>query len=69
MKKAAQLREQTNEELLALKSENEREIFALRNALTSSDKEAKPHERIEKRRENARIETILGERKRAHAKQ
>ena len=67
--KADNLREKSNEELEVLFGDNQKEIFALRNAAANSDKQATPHQRIEKKRENARIQTILTERKRAHAKE
>jgi len=62
MAKATELREQTDEELIALEADKRKEIFELRNSFAKKDKEVKPQSIRDKRKDVARILTILGQR-------
>jgi large subunit ribosomal protein L29 len=62
MAKAKDLREMSSEELLAQDAELRKEIYEVRNALSSKKEDAKPHQIQVKRKEIARILTILRER-------
>ncbi len=57
------LREKTEDELISLYTELDKEIFALRNELKVARKLEKPHLLREKKKTKARILTILGEKK------
>ncbi len=62
MTKAAQLREQSDEELKLLLKEKSTSIYHIRNKLALNDKEAKPSEVRKERKDVARIKTIQRER-------
>ena len=57
--KKEQLKDQSAKELTARTQELDREIYALRNELATQRKLEKPHLIKEKRKEKARILTIL----------
>lgn len=59
MSDAKELRQQSDDELLALLEEKRSKIYQLRCSLAKNDKEAKPHFLREERRDIARIHTIL----------
>ncbi|MEM8727437.1 MAG: 50S ribosomal protein L29 [Chlamydiota bacterium] len=59
MLKASELIDQSNEELKARYKDICRDIFELRNRLLVSRKLEKPHELKEKKKDRARILTIL----------
>ncbi len=61
MSKASDLRDQTSVELEALKRDLDKEIFSLKNKLKYSDQSKKTHLISEKKRDRARILTILTE--------
>ncbi len=58
-KKKQVLRDQSKEEMLAAIGDLDRELFALRNELATQRKLEKPHLMKEKRKQKARILTIL----------
>lgn len=58
-KKKKELRDQSAAELQALSRDLEREVFELRNELSLNRKLEKPHMLKAKRREKARVLTIL----------
>lgn len=58
-KKKAELGDQSVAELTALKRDLEREVFELRNELSMNRKLEKPHLLKAKRREKARVLTLL----------
>ena len=59
MAKKKQLRDQSIEELKAMHREIDRDIFSLRNELAMQRKLEKPHLIKAKRKERARVLTIL----------
>lgn len=63
-KKKQQLRDQSQEELLSQAAGLDRELFALRNELALQRRLEKPHLIKEKRRQKARILTILTQKQR-----
>jgi ribosomal protein L29 len=63
MAKAADLRVQSTEELEALLRENKAKMFTMRSAIASNDKEMKPSMLRVLRKDNARVLTILTERR------
>lgn len=62
MTKAAELRAQSDAELVALENDNRKEIFQMRNAIALRSKEANPQDVRKKRKDIARVKTILRER-------
>lgn len=64
MTKASELREKSDGELQAFLLSMREEIFKFRNAIASKSKEVKPHFIRERRKDIARVEEILGQRKR-----
>lgn len=64
MLQAKDLRQEAVEELQAMAEEIEREIFEIRNELKMNRKIEKPHLLKEKRKDRARILTIMTEKKR-----
>jgi large subunit ribosomal protein L29 len=63
MPKAKELRDQSTEELQALYMDLSKEIFELRNELKTTRKLEKPHLIQFKKRDRARVLTILREKK------
>ncbi|QZA58312.1 50S ribosomal protein L29 [Candidatus Rhabdochlamydia porcellionis] len=63
MPKAKELRDQSREELQALYADLSKEIFELRNELKTTRKLEKPHLIRLKKRDKARVLTILQEKK------
>ena len=63
MLKAKELKDQSTEELNALELDLSREIFELKNELKTARKLEKPHLLKEKRKDRARILTILSQKK------
>lgn len=63
MPKAKELRDQSKEELQALYVDLSKEIFELRNELKTTRKLEKPHLIRFKKRDRARVLTILREKK------
>ena len=63
MKKAKDLRNESDEQLLSTIEDREKELFGLKNEFALSHKVEKSHLMCEKRRDIARIKTILRERK------
>lgn len=63
MPKAKELRDQSTEELQALYTDLSKEIFQLRNELKTTRKLEKPHLIPSKKRDRARVLTILREKK------
>jgi large subunit ribosomal protein L29 len=63
MTKVKDLRNESDDQLVSLIAEREKELFDLKNELALSHKVEKSHVICEKRREIARIKTILTERK------
>ena len=61
MLNAKELREQSSEELDLLLHDTKKELFALRNELRETKKLEQPHLITEKRRQIARILTVLCE--------
>lgn len=61
MAKAKELREQSQEELKALYQDLSKELFALRNEMKIARKMEKPHLVRFKKRDRARVLTILRE--------
>ncbi|MDR2539196.1 MAG: 50S ribosomal protein L29 [Chlamydiales bacterium] len=61
MPKAKELRDQSKEELQALYADLSKEIFELRNELKTTRKSEKPHLIRLKKRDRARVLTILQE--------
>ncbi len=68
MKKEQNLRDQSDDQLLSLIDDCEKELFGLRNELALSHKVDKPSLFRKKRRDIARANTILTERKSKGAK-
>jgi large subunit ribosomal protein L29 len=66
-KKKKELKDQSAKELHARLMELDREIFALRNELATQRKLDKPHQIREKRKDKARILTILTQKNRNEA--
>ncbi len=64
MLKAKDLRNEAIEELQAMVQEISREIYELRNELRISRKLEKPHLLVSKKKDRARILTIISEKKR-----
>ncbi len=62
MTKAKDLRTQSNEELKAQVQDMRKEIFELRNALSSKREDVKPSQISVKKKDLARILTVLRER-------
>lgn len=62
MAKAKELREHSDAELEAQVTDLRKEIFALRNAVSSKKEDVKPYQIQMKRKDVARILTILSER-------
>ncbi|KAG6559502.1 Ribosomal L29 protein [Candidatus Rhabdochlamydia oedothoracis] len=62
-KKAKELRDQSKEELQALYADLSKEIFELRNELKTTRKLEKPHLIRLKKRDRARVLTVLQEKK------
>ncbi len=62
MSKPDNLRSQTDEELQAQCEDLRKEIFELKNAVASQQKDAKPYQIQQKRKDVARCLTILRER-------
>ncbi len=67
MTKAKDLRNESNEQLVSMVADLEKELFDLKNEMALSHKVEKSHQMCEKRRNIARIKTILSER--AHKEQ
>lgn len=63
MLKAKELRDQSSEELQSLSTDLSKEIFELRNELKTTRKLEKPHLIRMKRRDRARVLTILRQKK------
>lgn len=63
MLKAKELRDQSSEELQSLSTDLSKEIFDLRNELKTTRKLEKPHLIRMKRRDRARVLTILRQKK------
>lgn len=63
MLKVKELQDQSEQELTALSSDLEKEVFQLRNELNVSRKLEKPHLLKAKRRDRARVLTILSQKK------
>jgi len=63
MPKAKELRDQSKEELQALYADLSKEIFELRNELKTTRKLEKPHLIRLKKRDRARVLTVLQEKK------
>jgi ribosomal protein L29 len=63
MTKAKDLRPQSNEELSALIAERQKAMYQLRCRMANKDKDVKPHQIKECRKDIARAKTILGQRK------
>lgn len=61
MKKAKEFRDQPQGDLAALLKDTRHELFELRNQRSASKKLEKPHQIRHKRREIARILTVLNE--------
>ena len=59
MAKKKELKEQSIDELKAMAKDLDREIFHLRNELSTQSKLEKPHQIKEKRKEKARVLTIM----------
>lgn len=59
MAKKKELKEQSIDELKAMAKDLDREIFHLRNELSTQRKLEKPHQIKEKRKEKARVLTIM----------
>lgn len=66
-KKKTELKDQSVKELQARAHELDREIFQLRNELATQRKLEKPHQIKEKRKDKARILTILTQKNRKEA--
>jgi len=62
MAKAKDLREQSDDELQAQCEEMRKEIFMMKNALSSKKEDVKPYQIQMKRKDVARILTVLRER-------
>ncbi len=62
MTKASDLRSRSDEELQGLLYDLRKEIFDKENVLARKEKDVQPYEVIQKRREIARILTVLRER-------
>jgi large subunit ribosomal protein L29 len=62
MTKAQDLRSQTPEDLKAQLPKLRKEIFGLRNAVSSKKEDVKPYQIMMKRKDVARILTVLRER-------
>lgn len=65
MSKAKDLRDQTVEELQATLIDTKKELFELKNEIKVNKKIEKPHQLSEKRRNVARLMTIMNEKKNA----
>jgi len=63
MLKAKELRDRSEQELIALEQDLAKEIFKFRNELRVNKKLEKPHRIREKKKERARVLTILREKK------
>lgn len=63
MPKAKELRDQSKEELKALYADLSKEIFELRNELKTTRKLEKPHLIRLKKKDRARVLTVLQEKK------
>lgn len=63
MSKAKDLRDQTVEELQATLIDTKKELFELKNEIKVNKKIEKPHQLSEKRRNVARLMTIMNEKK------
>ncbi len=63
MLKVKELQDQSEQELAALALDLEKEVFQLRNELNISRKLEKPHLLKTKRRDRARVLTILSQKK------
>jgi large subunit ribosomal protein L29 len=61
MKKAKELREQTTEELKAIYQDLSKELFQMRNQMKVTRKVEKPHLVRAKKKDRARVMTILRE--------
>lgn len=59
--KAQELRDQSKEELIAKREETKRELFELRNEQKRTRKVEKPHLLKDKKKDIAKINTILRE--------
>jgi large subunit ribosomal protein L29 len=64
MAKKKELKEQSIDELKAMATQLDREIFHLRNELSTQRKLEKPHQIKEKRKEKARVLTIMTQKQR-----
>jgi ribosomal protein L29 len=68
MTKIQELRDQSNDQLVNMLEDLDREIFALRNTLATSHKLEKPHSLHEKKKRKAQVLTLLSERESNGAK-
>lgn len=66
-KKKKEIKDQSIAELMAMKRDLEREVFELRNELALNRKLDKPHMLKEKRKEKARVLTILTQKQKKDA--